>query len=259
MMQRIARRLILGDSAAEDEALSEQLEEMMSEANSMPGEPAEQLADFEERLAGYVAAAEPGSLVARFAGAPADETRRRSGSSHTGSSRSATRSRSTPCGPWCSSPATRESASSAPPTSCAARRPLQEAMRLWPTTTMLSRVLVREIEWLGEGVPADTQVLIVNLAGHRNRDRLAYADSYAPEIWAENGAAAGERALNHFSSGPQGCPGRGLALGVGALLIEAIAARGLESESPKLNPEKPMPQMLDFFGAKVRVATSAAS
>ena len=41
MVQRIARRVILGDGAAEDDALTELLGELMSEANGMPGEPGE--------------------------------------------------------------------------------------------------------------------------------------------------------------------------------------------------------------------------
>ena len=47
---------MLGDAARDDEALSEQLAEMMSEANGMPGEPSERLGAFTDRLRSYVEA-----------------------------------------------------------------------------------------------------------------------------------------------------------------------------------------------------------
>ena len=63
-------------------------------------------------------------------------------------------------------------------------------MRLWPTTPMLSRETTTEdVEWGGETVPAGTQVLIVNTFGHRDRDRIDYADRFAPEEWIEGDAA----------------------------------------------------------------------
>ena len=57
--------------------------------------------------------------------------------------------------------------------------------------------------------------------------------------------------FNHFSRGPQGCPGTALALQVGRTAVRALLERGVEPASPKLNPEKPLPHMLDFFGARV--------
>src|SRR6185369_9498520 len=70
--RRIARRIILGDSAADDAALSEALADMMSEGNGMPGKTSARYPGFIARLGEYVTAGEPGSLVARFGAAPAD-------------------------------------------------------------------------------------------------------------------------------------------------------------------------------------------
>ena len=83
---------------------------------------------------------------------------------------------------------------------------LEEAMRLWPTTTMLSRETLADTEWGGPTVPAGTQVLIPNTFLHRDRDRHAWADEFAPHRWV-SGEAAGDWSFNHFSRGPQGCPG----------------------------------------------------
>jgi len=129
---------------------------------------------------------------------------------------------------------------------------LQEAMRLWPTTTMLSRVSLAPTNWGGERVPAGTQLVIVNTYGHRDRDRLEFADRFAPEEWTEGNAAANP-AFNAFSRGPQGCPGTTLAMLVGRTALRAVLERGIEPASPSLDPARPLPHMLDYFGASVRV------
>jgi cytochrome P450 len=130
---------------------------------------------------------------------------------------------------------------------------LEEAMRLWPTTTMLSRETLAETEWGGVSVPAGTQVLIPNLFLHRDRDRHDYADRFAPERWV-SGEAAGDWSFNHFSHGPQGCPGAGLALFVGkAMLATILLSSDVEVVGQKLDPSKPMPHMLDYFGLRYRL------
>ncbi len=253
-IQRITRRLILGDAAGGDWALTETLERMMSGANSMPGEPADDLAAFERRIQAYVDRAEEGSLAASFARAPADQDTNPAGqvthwmfalgdtlainalralaalASHEGQRERAL-----------------QDAGGAYLDAC-----LHEAMRLWPTTTMLSRVAIAATEWGGSQVPEGTQIVICNTYGHRDRERLEFADRFAPEEWTEGDASA-YPGFNHFSRGPQGCPGAALALLVGRTAVRAILERGIEPGSPHLNPEKPLPHMLDFFGARVRV------
>ena len=86
---------------------------------------------------------------------------------------------------------------------------LLDTMRLWPTTGLFGRVLTEDHRFPnGELVKEGTQVLIHNLFNHRNRDRIAYADTFAPEEWAE-GDAGSDWSFNFFSNGPQGCPGAG--------------------------------------------------
>ena len=129
---------------------------------------------------------------------------------------------------------------------------LHEAMRLWPTTTMLSRVSLADVEWDGAEVPEGTQLVISNTYCHRDRERVEYADRFAPEEWTDGDASA-YPGFNHFSRGPQGCPGTALALLVGRTAVRAVLEREIEPGSPRLNPEKPLPHMVDFFGARVRV------
>ena len=82
---------------------------------------------------------------------------------------------------------------------------------------------------------------------------MPYADRFAPEEWTEGDAAEYE-GFNHFSRGPQGCPGTAIALLIARTVVGAALERGIEPISPRLDPEKPLPRMIDFFGAKVSVA-----
>ena len=129
-------------------------------------------------------------------------------------------------------------------------------MRLWPTTPMLSRETLTEVEWNGSTVPAGAQVLIVNTFMHRDPDQHAYADRFAPEEWLE-ADAAGDWSFNHFSHGPQGCPGAGLAISCGTqVLAELLRERRVRLESPSLDPAKPLPHMLDFFSTRFTLDTT---
>jgi cytochrome P450 len=134
---------------------------------------------------------------------------------------------------------------------------LEEAMRLWPTTTMLSREAVEDTVWNGERVPAGTQLVISNVFNHRDRERHDYADRFAPEEWTE-GDAAEDWSFNHFSHGPQGCPGAGLALFIGkAVLASLLVRRTFRLEQPKLDPGKSLPHMLDYFSIRVGIGPRA--
>jgi cytochrome P450 len=129
-------------------------------------------------------------------------------------------------------------------------------MRLWPTTPMFARELTEEAK-LGEvGVPAGTQVLIVNTFMHRDRDRRPGADRFNPAAWQDGGLD--DWGLNHFSHGPQGCPGAGLARFTGKGLLGGILRGGrVTIASGALDPERPMPHMLDFFSLRFAVAERA--
>ncbi len=260
--RRIARRVILGDAAAEDYELSETLAEMMSEGNGMPGETSERYGDFIARLGEYVAAAEEGSLVARFAGSPADaETKPVGQLPH-----------------WLFAAGDTLAINALRAAALIAAHPharrrvegdasrngdgaamlgyleacLSEAMRLYPTSTMLSRETLAETEWGGVTVPVGTQVLIPNTFLHRDRDRFEYADRFAPERWVD-GEASAEIAFNHFSRGPQGCPGARMSLLLGKAVLAELFAMPVELASPRIDTAKPLPHMLDFFALELNV------
>lgn len=127
---------------------------------------------------------------------------------------------------------------------------VQEAMRLWPTTPLLSRQTSEECAVAGVRLPAGTQVLILNLFHHRDADAHPFADSFAPEVWAERGP---DPHFNHFSNGPQVCAGVDLSL----FLAKAVLATLLEGNrytllAPRLDPGRPLPYMLGLSRLRLR-------
>jgi cytochrome P450 len=269
--RRLTRRVVLGDAARDDEDLSDELAAMMAEGNSMPGEPSERYPAFVGRIGEYAAAADTNSLLGMFAEAPSDAETKVAGqvphwlfamqdtlainafralamiASHP---RQAERLAEELGGvPADGAASGAEVGALAYLEAC-----LEEAMRLWPTTPMLSRETLAETDWRGATVPPGTQLLVSNTFMHRDRDRHAYADRFAPEEWTEGDAGA-EWSFNHFSRGPQGCPGAGLTLFAGKALLAALLRKhSVGLERPRIDPERPLPDMLDFFGLRFSLA-----
>jgi cytochrome P450 len=248
--RRITRRVVLGDSARDDEELSQALADLMSDGNGMPGEPSDRLPEFMDRIRGYVSAAEEGSLASLFGEAPADDRTKPEGQvpHWLFATQDTLAINSFRCLALLASHP-RQRASAEDDTYLDAC--LHDAMRLWPTTPMLARETVTDVDWNGSRVPAGTQVLFLNTFLHRDPDAHDFADRFAPEAWIE-GDAADDWSFNHFSHGPQGCPGTGIALFLGKeLLATVLSERRLRLKDPKLDPDEPLPHMLDFFGIRV--------
>jgi cytochrome P450 len=260
----ITLRVIFGDQARGEQRLTRLLEQLMGEANRLvglsSGDPYYELYGALER---HLRDPEPGSLLARFAEAPHDDrtrvvqqiphwmfamrdtlaantyralaaivadpaVERRVGEALIGADLS---------DPWAVNRLVYLEG-------C-----LHETMRLWPTTPLLGREAIRDVTLAGERVPAGTQILILNVFNHRDRDHVEDADRLVPGRWS------GERRdyrFNHLSNGSQDCPGGPLVL----LLGKAVLANVLTRYSPALEgPELPssagaLPPMLDFFQAR---------
>ena len=129
-------------------------------------------------------------------------------------------------------------------------------MRLWPTTPLLSRETLAELELRGERVPAGTQVLIVNTFNHRDRDRLAYADRFAPEEWIDGDA--GELGLQPLQPRPAGLPRHRDRDRRRRAPRRASRQLELADASPGSTPRS-LPHMLDFFGIGVRLEPQRAA
>jgi cytochrome P450 len=271
--RRIVRRVVLGDMARDDEELSDLLAELMSQANRLPSERSDEFEPYLERIRAYVDAAAPDSLVGLFSEAPSGPDTRVEGQvTH-----------------WLFALQDTLSINALRALALIASHPeqraevdaelegadldtgigvaslsylpacLQEAMRLWPTTPLLSRVTLVDLAWGGAVVPAGTQVLIVNTFHHRDPERVKYADRFAPEAWTE-GDAGRDWSFNHFSHGPQGCPGTNLALLVGTSVVaELLTRRRPRLLEPKLDPERPLPHMLNVFGVRLGLEEHTAT
>lgn len=126
---------------------------------------------------------------------------------------------------------------------------LHETMRLWPTTPLLAREVTHDVTLAGEHVPAGTQILILNLFNHRDRDHVEDADRLVPERW--RASEVSDYRFNHLSNGSQDCPGGPLVLLLGKAAIAQVLSRwALSLDEPALPAGGPMPTMFDFYSAR---------
>ncbi|MDT4938558.1 MAG: hypothetical protein QOG80_2229 [Pseudonocardiales bacterium] len=264
--QRITRRIVFGDSAADDVSVSVELGELMSAGNKMPGKPADGYPAFLHRVQRYVEAAEPGSLCSLVAEAPSDgETDVAGQLVHwlfaMGDTLAANVFRTLAA--LATHPlqlaevrAELDGADLAVPKSVTSLDYLAgclcEAMRLWPTTPLFGRVATQAVRFpTGALLPAGKQVLIPNLFNHRNRDRIPFADRFAPEEWA-SGTAGEDWSFNFFSHGPQGCPGANLAMLVGQAFVGQVAGRApWRVSGASLRPGSALPHGLDVYALRL--------
>jgi cytochrome P450 len=136
------------------------------------------------------------------------------------------------------------------------RATVLESVRLWPTTPMILRQTTTPVTWENGTMPAKCGVLIFAPYFHRDSRRLPQADSFDPGIWLDDDAlGAGTRedwGLVPFSAGPVSCPGRHLVL----LLTSALLARLLRytsftlEGSSRLHPDRPLPGTLNNFSLR---------
>ena len=246
--RRLTRRIVLGDAAREDEALSDQLATLMGEANGLPGDPSPDYDAYAARIRDYVDAGQPGSLAAAAKEVEAAPDVRKAGQfTHWLFATQDTLSLNV----------IRALALLATHDTDDLRGTLQEAMRLWPTTPMLSRETLKDLAWHQVEVPKGTQVLIVNTFFHRDERRLgAAAHRFTPENWSATKGTVpfvADWGLNHFSHGPQGCPGADLAVELGVAALEALTKDNrprLVAGGGKLRQGERVPHMLDPFALR---------
>lgn len=265
--QRLTRRVIFGDAAADDTDITDRLADLMSKGNSMPDEPAEGYDELIARVQHYVDAAESGSLASLLGEAPTPTGGAAGQLVHwifAMGDTLATNTFRALAGLAAHEDllaevvASTQAADLTDPSDVAGLDLLAgcllEAMRLWPTTPMFGRVSLEQIRFSrGQLVPEGTPFLIVNLFNHRNRARIPYADRFAPREWSE-GDASQDWSFNFFSHGPQGCPGAGLSVLLGqAVMAQLVTSGALAVEGVRLDPTKPLPHALDPSQIRLRV------
>jgi cytochrome P450 len=266
---RMVRRVVLGDAARDDHAVTDFLAELRAAANwsfLRPEDP-NLRRRFYRQLQGHLDRAEPGSLAGAIASAPTTHQTRPA--------------QQVPqwlfaydAAAWASYRAL-ALLGSHPDQANAARDELRdrdlrqahnltylracvlESLRLWPTTPAVLRETTRETSWRTGTLPAGTSLLIFAPLFHRDDRTLDYADRFAPEVWLDRGTddlALGpvlrdEWPLIPFSAGPAVCPGRNLVLLTASTMLgRLLQAHDLRLEEPEiLDPDGLLPGTLSPF------------
>ncbi|OBK24582.1 hypothetical protein A5634_02845 [Mycobacterium asiaticum] len=263
--QKLTRRVLFGEAAADDEGLTDQLGELMSAGNKMPDEPAPQYAEFVARIGSYLTDPAENSLAALVSQAPDPGSAPPGQFVHwmfaMGDTLAANVFRT--LGVLSSHGEqlheVKTALADADLGSAAGIAKLDylagclfESMRLWPTTALFGRVTTREVEFPnGAVLPKGQQVLIYNVFNHRNRHRISYADRFSPGEWV-SGDAGADWSFNFFSHGPQVCPGAELSMLLGqAVLAQLIEAGVTNGSGHRLNPSKSLPHGYDLYSFSV--------
>ena len=261
---RLIRRVVLGNSAADDQELQGLIVRLRRAANWAgfhPKMPARR-ERFLARIQLYLERADPGSLAGYMAGIP----------------RSATTAPRQQVPQWlfafdaavmasfralallASHPdqlarAREEIAASQPGQPLPFLRAcMLEALRLWPTTPMVLRQSTSETRWEHGSMPADTGVLIHAPFFHRDDSRLEHADRFTPALWTGGQTAGHDWPLIPFSDGPVMCPGRHLVLMLSsAMLATLLDGRPLAQAAGQVLDPARLPGTLNNFALRFQL------
>ncbi|WP_280457035.1 cytochrome P450 [Nocardia carnea] len=257
---RLVRRVVLGEQARTDDAITDELWRLRSAANwSFAAPPLRKRRErFLARLYGYVETAEPGSLAGALADIPAggaiDPVGQMPQWLFAFDAAGIALSRALALLTEHPEQRARARADAEAPERARLRPYLRacvlESIRLWPTTPVILRDTTEWTRWRTGSeqfaLEPGAALLILAPAFHRDR-RLPFADSFTPEIWLD-GRAEQYPQLVPFSAGPAECPGRNLVLFVtSALLAHLLSGPELRLSSHDLTPGIPLPATLDNY------------
>lgn len=263
---RAVRRMVLGDSARNDETLIEMLAKLRASANwAFMGRDRGQLKErFLTRLDDYLRIAEPGSLAALIADSQETaEVPARDQVAHWLFAFDAAGIVTLRALMLLATHGEQAVQAQAEADTVESSRIHQlrylracflESVRLWPTTPALLRDSTVRTEWGSGSIAGGTMFLIFTPFFHRD-PRLAYADRFAPEIWLD-GRAQENPALVPFSAGPAQCPGQNLVLYVASTLLGIALNKANFRVTSTLRPrsDKPLPATVNHFGLRFRVS-----
>ncbi|MBT2521167.1 cytochrome P450 [Arthrobacter sp. ISL-28] len=120
-----------------------------------------------------------------------------------------------------------------------------------PTTPMILRQSVREVQWPDGTMPENCGVLIYTPYFHRDESNPPHAHSFRPERWL-NETEDTDWPMVPFSEGPVICPGRQLVL----MMTSAMLSFLLEDRSftltsaPHISPQGPLPGTLNNYSLR---------
>lgn len=263
---RMVRRITFGEGAADDEQVTDDMLSLRSHANWAFFHPKRRQtrARLLERIDHHLKRAEPGSLAAYAAGAPAGEN--------------TFPEHQVPqwlfafdAAAWASYRAlgllgSHESQAQTfreetagldlrqPHKHHYARACVLESLRLWPTTPAVLRETTKRTHWEAGPIPEGTLVFIFAPFFHRDDETLEGANEFVPALWQEE-RTIDDWPLIPFSAGPVICPARNLVLHVTSTVLTRIfTERNLVLEGDRLDPEKRLPGTLDPFTLRFRAS-----
>lgn len=263
---RLVRRVVLGDAARDDDAVTDDLWRLRKSGNwAFLGRSRTSLRQgFFDRLNSYIEAADANSLIGALARLPGQDSVDPVGQvphwlfAFDAAGMATLRALAVLAAHAEEAKRCETSELEQPQLRPYLRACLLESIRLWPTTPALLRELTADTSFAdGAQFSSGSSVLIVTPAFQRDSDLLPFADKFVPEIWVD-GRAAQYPQLVPFSAGPAECPGRNLVLFVTSTLIAHLHAHmRLELQStPSLDGDHPLPITLNQFGLVFRAGSA---
>ncbi|MCG6111604.1 MAG: cytochrome P450 [Paracoccus sp.] len=106
------------------------------------------------------------------------------------------------------------------------RAVFREALRLYPAVAMFVREATHPETFRDRDVPRGAQLVVSPWHLHRHQRLWDRPDDFDPARWdTPEGKASARVAYLPFSAGPRACPGAGLAMAEGVVMLAAITAR----------------------------------
>ncbi|WP_018349910.1 cytochrome P450 [Longispora albida] len=261
VMQRIARRVILGDAAAGDQEVTDLYLVLRREGNWLGTRrwKAAGIASARERLLArfraYAGSAEPGSLIARSGAAQGTVPE----GQVTHWLLAFDIIAGTVLGTLAMLGADPYRQLEAAKNPEYLRACVLETLRLWPPVRDLYRETTTALDWDGLTVPAGTGILLP--AAYHQRAGVANADSFQPESRDLGSRVRGfDAGYFPFSGGGATCAGRDLGLLITSALLGELLDRGrFRLLAPVLRPAGRLPYLLPASAIRLSVQLSPAA
>jgi cytochrome P450 len=262
---RMARRVVLGEGARDDDALTDMIARLRADANWAFLHPKRRRlrARFLERLEDHLRRAEPGSLAAIMRAMPAPPGTDPAGQVPQWLFALDALARATfrtlallGTHPAQRARAEEEIQASQGPSG---RRELPflracvlDTLRLWPTTPVVLRQATADVEWEHGMLAKGSGIIIFAPFFHRDDTRLPQADRFAPETWLAGRPE--DEGLIPFSDGPVRCPGRNLSLTLASAMVAALLRRNAFTPigAEDIGPDERLPGTLNAFELRFR-------
>lgn len=262
---RVVRRVVFGDAAANDDDLTDMLQQLRSDANWSILKPRNKRlrSRFLAAVGHRMEAAPPGSLASVMSGmnnsddaAPVEQIPQWLFAFDPAGMATFRTLAAVTAHPEVRARAVREIAENRSRREYLPwlRACVLESLRLWPTTPMVLRQTTRSVAWDAGTMPSNCGVLIYAPFFHRDERTVPNPHSYTPERWLNDDD--GNWALIPFSEGPAACPGRHLVLMLtSAFLSHLLEGPNLQLDSAeRLTGGRRLPGTLNNYSLRFTVA-----